>query len=176
MLEVEVKARIIREVVQQKLLAIGAHLVKKEKQVDTYFNHPCRDFKARDEALRVRKARKNVYLAYKGPKIDPETKTRKEVEVKVEEGIFALLESLGFTPLKRVIKKRELYHWQGLKICVDEVENLGSFLEIEGKDEREKDKIFQLLNKLNISRSSLTRKSYLEVIMEKDKKNPSQKK
>ena len=168
MLEVEVKARIIREVVEQKLLAIGAWLVKKERQIDTYFNHPCRDFKARDEALRVREIKGQMYLTYKGPKIDPETKTRTEVEIKVGKEIFALLESLGFTPLQRVTKERKLYHWQGLKICVDEVEKLGSFLEIEGRDKGEKERIFQLLDRLGIHRSSLIRKSYLEIIREKE--------
>lgn len=169
MLEVEVKARITGEGVEKKLWQIGAVLLKEEKQIDFYFSHPCRDFKKTDEALRVRRVGDNLYLTYKGPKTDLETKTRKEVETRVEEEIFLLLGNLGFTLLKQVVKKREFYQWEGLRICIDEVENLGRFLEIEGKEIAQKDRIFHLLNRLDIPFSSLIRKSYLELIMEKEK-------
>jgi len=95
MLEVEVKAKINQKQVEKKLLAIGASSTGKEEQIDTYFNHPCVDFKLRDEALRVRKVGSKTYLTFKGPKVDPETKTRNEIELEVKGEIFSLLKVLG---------------------------------------------------------------------------------
>jgi len=172
MLEVEVKAKLFSENVREKLLQLGASFVKKEKQIDIYFNHPCREFGSRDEALRKRKIKGCIYLTYKGPKIDEKTKTREEIEVKVEgdEGeVHLLLKKLGFTPLQKIVKEREFYNWQNLKVCVDRVEGLGNFLEIEGKGLEDREKIFKLLDKLNIPLSSLTRDSYLEIIMKGEK-------
>ncbi|MBE0478501.1 class IV adenylate cyclase [Candidatus Aerophobetes bacterium] len=167
MLEVEIKAKINKEDVEKKLSMIGAAFVKEEKQIDTYFTHPCVDFKLKDEALRVREAGKRLFLAYKGAKVDLDTKTRDELEIEVKGKIFDLLKALGFNEVRRVIKKRGMYSWQGLKIFLDEVENLGDFVEVEAENMDEKDKIFSLLHRLGISVNSLTRKSYLELIMEK---------
>ncbi|RLE14207.1 class IV adenylate cyclase [Candidatus Aerophobetes bacterium] len=166
MLEVELKARVDQEYIRKKLLKEGVKPVKKEKQVDTYFNHPCHDFKSKDEALRVRQAEGRLYLTFKGPRVDTETKTREELEVEVKGDIFALLEALGFVPSKKIIKERETYRWEGLKLFLDKVEGLGSFLEIEGKEVNEKGKIFHLFNKLGIHSDRFIKKSYLELIME----------
>lgn len=169
MLEVEVKAKINQEKVPEKLLTAGAIPAGEEKQVDTYFNHPCFDFRSKDEALRIRQVDDKIYLTFKGPRIDSETKTRSEIQVEVKGEIFVLLKALGFFPLQQVVKKREFYHWQGLKVSFDKVEGLGNFLEIEGQSREDKDKIFHLLDKLDIKAESLIKKSYLELIMEKDK-------
>lgn len=167
MLEVEIKAKINRDLIKEKLSKLNLHPIKKEKQVDTYFHHPCRDFKLRDEALRVREIQGELYLAYKGPKVDPDTKSREEIQVEVGKEIFSLLKSLGFIAFEKIIKEREIYKWQGLKICIDQVEMLGSFIEIEGRNINEKEKIFNILNKLGVSSNSLIRKSYLELKLEK---------
>lgn len=166
MLEIEIKTNMLPEQIEDKLLELGAKMLRKEKQIDTYFKHPCYDFKTRDEAFRVREVRGKFYLTYKGPKIDRETKTREEIEIEVESKIFTLLERLGFTPLKKVIKRRKVYQWQKLKIFIDQVEDLGEFLEVEAD---KKEELFQLIDQLGIPRSSLIRKSYLELLMEKER-------
>ena len=87
------------------------------EEIDTYFRHPCRDFAQTDEGLRIRKTvspqskTEDCVLTYKGPKIDSETKTRKEIEVSVTdnngENCRNILESLGFTPVEIVRKFRK---------------------------------------------------------------------
>ncbi|MBC7190529.1 class IV adenylate cyclase [Candidatus Aerophobetes bacterium] len=165
-LEVEVKAKINDRKVEEKLLSSGGIFVSEENQVDTYFQHPCYDLKKKDEALRVRESGGNIYLTFKGPRIDKETKTRCEIEVKVEGDIFSLLEAIGFLPLARIKKKRRTFRWRNLQVCVDRVEKLGSFIEIEGKSFEEKHDIFYLLDILGINRGCLIRKSYLELLCE----------
>jgi adenylate cyclase class 2 len=51
MLEVEIKVRIDIEEVKGKLSKLGAKFIKDQHQLDTYFHHPCRDFKKTDEAM-----------------------------------------------------------------------------------------------------------------------------
>ncbi|MEC7978814.1 MAG: class IV adenylate cyclase, partial [Planctomycetota bacterium] len=81
-LEVELKYSVDNE---QQFLASLAQLPVREgvtqRQVDHYFNHPERDFAATDEAFRIRIEGAEACLTYKGPKLDAETKTRREVEV-----------------------------------------------------------------------------------------------
>ena len=165
-LEVEVKARVNGKLIREKLSKINLYPVKKEKQVDVYFHHPCRDFKLTDEAIRVRKSGGKFYLTYKGPKIDLDTKSREEIQLQVKGDVFSLLEKLGFVAFEKIVKERELYQWEKLNICLDQVEKLGSFVEIEGKSLDEKGKIFYILNKLGIPLNSLIRKSYLELKLE----------
>ncbi len=166
MLEVEIKVRIEIEEIKEKLSKLGAKLINEEHQVDTYFHHPCRDFKKNDEALRVRKVAGEHFLTYKGKKLDSQTKTRKEIEIKVDKRVFNLLQSLAFSPAIKVEKQRSFYEWSNLRIFLDKVEGLGEFLEIEGDSWEDRERIFQLLDKLGIQRNKLIRKSYLELIEE----------
>ena len=111
--EVEVKAPISDlESVRIGLERIGAQQLNSETQADAYYDHPCRAFQETDEALRLRRrlpysqklaedvdeSRPLYELTYKGPKIDPLSKTRIELSV----GLFdvttakSLLAHLGF--------------------------------------------------------------------------------
>ena len=118
MIEVEAKAHVSDfNSVLKKLNEIGAEEVKIEHQKDTYFNNlEYRDFEKSDEALRIRNTALNdgtsqIILTYKGPKLDDISKTRKEIEVSVEdaENTGLILESLGFKPAANVEKERTTY-------------------------------------------------------------------
>jgi len=164
MIEVEIKANIEKEEIEKRLTLLGIKLIKREHQIDTYFDHPYYNFKKRDEALRVREVGSNLFLTYKGKKLDKETKTRKEIEIKVGKKIFSLLKTLGFFEVDRVEKIRDFYQWNNLRIYLDKVRNLGEFLEIEGKRWEDKKRILKLLKKINIKKENLIRKSYLELL------------
>ena len=87
-------------------------------ETDCFFQHPCRDFAQTDECLRLRKrtfaegaspnAASEYYLTYKGPKIDPLTKTRQETEVLITEPERweNLLTALGFRKSASLCKLR----------------------------------------------------------------------
>ena len=106
-----------------------------------YFAHPARDFAQTDEALRLRRKGGSFFITYKGPKIDAATKTRREIELPLaadEAGFqawFGLLEALGFTAVGEVRKSRRKAKiaWQGRTVegSLDEVERLGTFVELE---------------------------------------------
>jgi adenylate cyclase, class 2 len=149
-----------------KLAALGAHHAWTGKELDIYFNHPGRDFRKTDEALRLRQARGRVILTYKGPKIGTAAKTRREEEVAVEDfnKTVTILELLGFVEFGSVIKERAIYKLGETEICLDTVEGAGRFVEIEmkGSDrERIEGELFRLAGELGLDR--FERRSYLEL-------------
>jgi adenylate cyclase class 2 len=140
MLEVEVKLRLDaarRERLLARLVSVGAEVVGEHREDDEYFAHPCRDFASTDEALRLREREGRLRITYKGPKLDPPRKTREEIEFALEtnrEHAAHLLARLGFHPVSRVTKLRRehrLVDSPPTIVCIDEVESLGTFCEIE---------------------------------------------
>ncbi|WP_457548521.1 class IV adenylate cyclase [Archaeoglobus sp.] len=165
-MEVEVKFRLEGNV--KRRIEDVAEFVCEVRERDFYFNHPCRDFLKTDEALRVRKSER-VFLTYKGPKIDKETKTREEIEVEIGDFDKALeiMKKLGFRLVAEVIKVRRIYRIGDATICVDNVKDLGEFVEIEVKSEnveKAKREIFKIADKFGL-KNPIT-KSYLEMLLE----------
>jgi adenylate cyclase class 2 len=84
-----------------------------------------------------------------------------------------ILTSLGFSPMATVTKKRKNYRLGDFLISLDEVQNLGNFIEIEisaedsRKYEEKVESIFKFIEKLGLNRNSTIRKSYLELMLEK---------
>ena len=176
MIEVEVKAKIENfEDMEKKLKNLGAIKSKKEFQEDIYFNSPIADFAKTDEALRIRTTKENektnIFITYKGPKIDSKSKTRKEVEIKIEdsEKCSDIFQSLGFTKVRAVRKNRQYYTYENFEISLDDVEGLEPYMEIEisledGSDYAEaQEKIFGLFSRLGIE-DGFERTSYLELL------------
>jgi len=178
MIEVEVKARVDDpKQLERSIIELGATPIGIDTQTDTYFNAEDRDFGKTDEALRIRVQDGKSFLTYKGPKLDKISKTRKEVEVKIidPKNMGQILTLLGFLPVSTVIKKRKNFRIGDFFIALDEVRDLGNFIEIEisvndAKNSDEKvQSIFKFMEKLGISRELTIRKSYLEMILEKNK-------
>lgn len=175
LIEVEVKARVNEfDSIKDNLSKLKAVKIRTERQEDTYFNAPHRDFAITDEALRIRKIpdgdNLEIFITYKGAKIDKSSKTRKEYEVSVEDSEITknIFESLGFRPVATVIKDRDIYQLEDFVITLDTVKKAGIFVEIEKdlKDDEDFDEtlqeIFKLYEKLGIT-EGFERKSYLEL-------------
>lgn len=171
MIEVEVKARLKPDTLQG-IKALGAVLIGTEHHRDIYFNSPLRDFRESDEALRVRIKDESIRLTYKGPKLDSETKSRRELTIVIDdaEAMMQILLSLGFVQSGEVIKSRTKYALGDVTFAVDDVSGLGLFLEMEiaGEDDwPQKKKVLQdLMMRLGLGES--IRKSYLELLLEQE--------
>src|SRR5207253_2313519 len=105
--EVEQKVRFSDlRAIDEKLRQLGAAEGPAIVQIDCYFRHPSRDFAQTDEALRIRTVGNEHWITYKGPKIDLETKTRRELELPIGagqqtiDGFTELLEALGFSSVR----------------------------------------------------------------------------
>lgn len=123
------------------LAALGAEAGATVRQEDAYLAHPARDFARSGEALRIRTSGASNAVTYKGPKRPGATKTREEIEVPFADGperlaqTRRLFEALGFRPVFVVRKARTPYRlsYRGrpLEVVLDEVEGLGTFVEVE---------------------------------------------
>ncbi len=174
MIEVEVKVRADHSKIRPALKEMGANKVGVEEQSDVYFAAPYRNFAKTDEALRIRSLGGQAVLTYKGPKLDKVSKTRVELEMPVDGSITAkIFHALGFQEAGAVRKKREIFRAGEITVCLDTVEELGEFLEVEIDVEDEKDlessriKLFKFLSKFGVNEKDSIRTSYLEMILEK---------
>lgn len=176
MIEVEIKAKIEDHVsIYEKIKEMGGVYSHSEKQHDIYFNGEHKNFKESDEALRIREIPEGNdlkrILTYKGPKLNKETKTRKEIEVCVDdtESMIEILVNIGFKPSAIVKKMRRIFTYNDFTITVDKLEELGYFMEIEyvTSDESNIDKIqndiFSIFKKLGIE-DGFEKTSYLELL------------
>ncbi len=162
MFEVELKAR--KTVSEKKLLELGAIFLRHEFQEDTYLNGVDRDFRKTDEALRVRRVGDEYFLTYKGPKLRSGVKAREEIEVPITKGLVDVLFKLGFRESTVVCKSRRFYRLDGLEVCLDDVERLGSFVEIESKSLEDEPRIRGLFRKLGILDTECTTATYLDLL------------
>ncbi|MFC7080414.1 class IV adenylate cyclase [Halorussus caseinilyticus] len=181
MYEVELKVPADHATVRERLAELGAEPVNEVTQVDTYYDAPHREFAETDEALRVRRESPTdsdsfAELTYKGPLVEAESKTRREVETEVEDGAAAddILASLGFDPAATVRKDRERFALDGYTVTLDAVDGLGEFVEVETEVEGEasvesaREKAFGVLRDLGLDPDDQIRTSYLGLLLEGD--------
>ena len=175
--EVKIQVEDLRDV-EEKLRRLGAMLEDEVQESDFYIDlRPCKDLKSSDEALRVRisySSKLSRYfseITYKGPRLTPNMKVRKEITVGVDDGrkLLQIFRELGFRYY--VIKKRRrIYRYGPYKIFLDEVPGLGRFIEIEVEGVENVDQFLKLMKKflemMKISERFIT-KSYLELFMER---------
>lgn len=172
MIEVELKFRVDSlQKVKERLISLGARLLRSGEEVDIYLQHPCRDFGRTDEALRVRFLNDKVTLTYKGPRYYSAGKARVESNVVVEGDVVELLRNLGFKEFARLEKRREVYLLEEFAVYLDEVKGLGNFVEVElvvsneGLIEEAAGRILELAPRLDLSKDNIVGKTYLELFL-----------
>ncbi|MCA9040748.1 MAG: class IV adenylate cyclase [Planctomycetaceae bacterium] len=179
--EVELKFALEdRGQIETTIEGLGAVKQAVEVQQDHYFNHPERDFALTNEAFRIRTSDDRNRVTYKGPIIDTQTKTRREIEIpfasgkSTAENLEEMLRELGFRSVHKVVKTRTIYSldWNNrhLEITLDHVNQVGDYLEIETmatETDREeaRDVILGLADHLGLKYPE--RRSYLRLLLEK---------
>jgi len=129
-------------------LAKNAKYVGQQNQEEHYVNNPAKSFffTAKQgyvdalKALRVRKTDQGDWVCYKYSNVDPVTGKilyKSECESKVENGdaFIEMFQNLGFTETILVKKRRTIYMTGDFEIVIDDVEKLGTFIEVELKRE-----------------------------------------
>lgn len=171
MIEVEIKVEAPHTEVEERLEQVGAEEHGEKVQHDVYYSAPHREFEETDEALRTRAEDGDVYVTYKGPKLDRSTKSRKEIDLEVGNLELAddLLKALGFEEYGRVRKHRTKYVYGDHVVVLDDVEGLGEYVEVEtlvGEEELEeaRDGVREMLRRLQLDPSESIRESYLQLL------------
>ena len=196
MIEVEVKLRIDDiDSIENKILELGFKKSTKVSESDQYYNGVDRDFRKTDEALRIRRSiglegncivadcekcddpdeNQVCTLTYKGQKLDTVSMARQEIEIEIDnyEGMKQILMALGYKPVPVLNKIRQYYFSEELCICLDDVEGLGYYMEIEkiidSEDNREVALLLieETLKSLGYSMADTTTTSYLSMLMDK---------
>lgn len=182
MLEIELKFPVARlDAVQAQLAAWKATRAPTVVQIDRYFAHPARDFAQTDEAFRMRTVGEQNFVTYKGPVLDRQVKTRREIEVGIASGPDAatqfrdVLVALGFREVRTVEKHRTAWRFtsagRDFELSLDEVTGLGLYIELETLAEPEQKQVAQeALLKLarELDLGAPERLSYLALLLKRD--------
>ncbi|OLR59400.1 hypothetical protein BHF70_07060 [Anaerostipes sp. 494a] len=180
MIEVEIKLPIDnKENVEADLKRLGFIKSSLVCEEDIYFDNDAGQIRKNGEALRVRKVtdllanQTDVVITYKGKKMDQISMSRKELETGVADAEICtqIFESLGFRViLPKVKKTRQEYTFDQMTACIDQVQDLGDFFELEMVITEDKNKddalgqIEKMLQRLGYSLKDTTRNSYLSML------------
>lgn len=186
MIEVEIKLPLKERILtESELLKQGFSRGDLVKETDIYFNGKEHDFKKCGEAFRIRQIENqsagtaSSVITFKGKKTDRVFMTRKELETGIEDPDICkeIFSAIGFEPMRPVVKQRQYYHQNCMTACLDQVEGLGDFLELEILVDREEQKdaaqerIASVLETLGYSMADTVRRSYLSMLQEKQEKS-----
>jgi adenylate cyclase class 2 len=122
----------------KKLNSIANLKTKGDYQKDTYFIPPHRNFlekKPVSEWLRVRETQKGASVTYKNYHKENDAKSIScdEFETKIENDILLrkIFLALNFVEIEVVEKNRTSWMYRDVEISIDEVSNLGDYIELE---------------------------------------------
>lgn len=170
MMETEVKIRIQDiDTTIKKILQHGAQLTKERYlEENTLYDFPSRLLTSKRQAIRLRKANRKAFLAFKGtPQKSRKFKIRDEfeTEVKNERQTKKILKSLGLVPSFSYKKHRRIFRKKRLKICMDETP-IGNFLELEG----EREDIVRMAEALGFSKREFIKSDYIQLMKKAEKR------
>ena len=183
MKEVEVKVKINNlDEVEKKFNRIGVVFSDVVVQEDYVYTRPkvasnMDSIVKNENILRIRKAKGKIIFTLKRPQDESLNKIEKELEISDDAQMRDILEYLGYVKAIEVKKKREIGKYEDYEISLDEVEDLGTFFEVEAMVEMEEDsiavqsKIWEFLSTLGIKKEDEVIKGYdvLKFLKEENK-------
>ena len=154
MKEIEVKAHLKDpEKVSKKLIELGCVLSEPVRQIDTVYAKVIgnvTEYIKNDHFLRIREKSDGrfIFTVKKPISFEMLTKCEHETEIlnpkELEQAIFLM----GYKIANKVIKLRRKANLREFEICIDEVEGLGRFIEIEKMSEGDMHAVRRELNEL----------------------------
>jgi len=184
-IEIEIKVKIDNFDLLKKSLPGFGKLIKSIQQIDEYYT-PCqRDFFAQKphpvEWLRIRTNPDKIIFEYDrsiGKREDGSQNYAQEyeTEVKQPDEMRKILEFLDFKKVTTVIKQREYWDCKNFEVVLDNVKDLGHFVEVELKEDCSdgligRRKCMEFLEKLGIkiTENDITKTGYPVLLMESKK-------
>ena len=184
-IEVEIKVKIDNfEEIKEKISKIGK-LIKSIKQIDDYYVPSHRDFFAHKphaiEWLRIRTNPDKVVWEYTrsiNQRDDGDYDYAEEYEIEIlnKEELKKILNFLDFKKSVTIEKYREYWMCGGIEVALDNVTELGHFIEAEAKgdfkDEKEaKEECIKFLENLGITdvENKRIKKGYPEIYLDNQK-------
>lgn len=169
--EIEVKFALEnRKALTERLVAAGAEQLFPETFEDNIIFDRRGELRTRGSLLRLRKFGRFVLATYKGPvAFSGGIKSREEVQTALEsfERGVALFDALGFKPVFRYQKFREVWKLRGAEIVLDRTP-IGEYLEIEGSAET----ITDVAKRLGLAVENGIRSSYADLYRQQRRTRP----
>ena len=176
MREIEIKAKLVdKQRVMKKLESLGCVFEGEITQEDTVYveNMGSLDtFLANKVFLRLRvKDNGKVLFTVKKRTLNL-VAIEHEVEVSSRDEMEQALLLMGYQEAVKINKKRITTHYDGCEICIDEVENLGLFIEMEklteeGDPGEIQEGLFKFFESLGINRSDRVEVGYDILMLQK---------
>jgi adenylate cyclase class 2 len=167
--EIEAKMKVDDlSAIRRRLEAAGARRLRKELEVNAFFDAEDRRLQNADRGLRIRTARDEsgktrCVVTMKGSLQAGQFKTREEIEFTASDAaaVQKIFEHLGYRPTLSFEKRRESWMLDECEVELDEMPYLGTFVEIEGKTE---EKIGQVRRKLELEGLPLISTGYIALL------------
>jgi adenylate cyclase class 2 len=130
-MEVELKFRAPKDI-EERITLIGAKKISEQDERDLHYDRNG-ELLAKGITLRVRHTADKKELTYKGPQTRTDIKAVEEINISVEGDIDKALNNIGFSEDKLVTKEkhRVTYKLDDININIDDVKDLGKFVELE---------------------------------------------
>lgn len=174
-IEMELKAVLKNKLqVREKLKKDGCKWVLVGRQEDTIYEKNDTLQVVQVPIFRIRKCDDNTNLTLKV--LEEDVDTAEELELSISDGTIMdkILQIIGFSIKVKIVKRREITKYKGFNICIDEVEGLGDFIEIERMSEKSTDKnvvyqeIKKILFELGIEEQDLRKEKYYKMLLKKE--------
>lgn len=138
--EIEIQVKIDDPVAAEKEILRFGTFVRERDQSDQYYVLPSRNFFELEppvEYLRIRKedGRNHLNYSFVHFKDNGWLDCTDEYETIVEnpEIVEQIFDKIGLMPKVKVVKNRKYFKCEDFEVTLDQIENLGSFMEIEAK-------------------------------------------
>jgi len=154
----------------ERALALGADDRGEIAQRDTYFVGARGRLKLREQETGGTPLWDELIEYSRADSTDPRTSTYRRVPVADAAPLLEALDA-AYGTLGTVTKRRRLLLWDEVRIHLDEVEGLGSFLELEAEAEEgsdlsaEREKVERLREELGIEDENLVATSYSDLVL-----------
>lgn len=156
---------------RETLRAAGASFESKAFEINSIFDTRDRALRNRGCGLRVRRARvvgadaEIVTLTYKGPVEASPVKSRQEIETRLADavGMCTILDKIGLIEFVTYEKRRETWRLDDCEIVLDELPQLGWWLEIEGPSPAA---VETMRSRLGLTGTPPSRTTYVEMAAE----------
>lgn len=169
-LEIEAKMKVADlAAVRDRLRAAGGEFAGRVAEVNTFLDRADRSLQKDGKGLRVRinrdvdTGRATAVVTFKGPLHKGAMKTREEREVVVEDhdDMVRVFEAIGLKVTLSFEKRRETWKLGGCKVELDELPELGTFVEIEGESE---EVVSAVRARLNLAGEAMITQGYASMI------------
>lgn len=176
--EIEVKAKVKNfEILTSRLQEIGCFLSKPVSQNDYIYNQKGINLEKGNHntpVLRIREQEGKIFFNLKKDRSNELDCIEKEIEVNNANILKDIIELLGFEKTVEVHKKRQKGNYKNYEICLDEVDGLGSFIEVEKiseeNGEKAQNELFTFLKSLGIEDGDRILKGYDTMLWQKNNK------